>query len=110
MATEYDQNILQQFADQLYSQARWIVFSTAIKYGFTVFLVAFGLFVAFGSQKHIDASTANSWLIVVAILTTGGILAGVDAGRRKAFHLKLQAQELLCHRQIELNTRPATPS
>jgi hypothetical protein len=36
-----------------------------------------------------------------------GIFVGIDAGRRKSFNLKLQAQQLLCQRKIELNTRAA---
>jgi hypothetical protein len=108
MATEFDSNILQQYADQLYSQAKWIVFWMALKYGIIVFLAAFGLAFAVGSQRQIEASTASSWLAIAAILTVAGIFAGVDAGRRKAFNLKLQAQELLCQRQIELNTRSVT--
>jgi uncharacterized membrane protein YhaH (DUF805 family) len=107
MATEFDSSILQQYADHLYRQAKWIVFSMAVKYGLAVFLVAFGMAAAIGSQRHVDAGTENSWLTFVAILTLVGMLIGVDSGRRKAFNLKLQAQELLCQRQIELNTRPA---
>ncbi|HEV3037803.1 MAG TPA: hypothetical protein VHA33_08465 [Candidatus Angelobacter sp.] len=38
MATQYDPSILQQFADQLYKQAKSIVVSTALRYGFTTFL------------------------------------------------------------------------
>ncbi|MFZ3279096.1 MAG: hypothetical protein WA182_19535 [Candidatus Sulfotelmatobacter sp.] len=34
-----------------------------------------------------------------------GIAAGVGAGRLKAFNLKLEAQKLLCQRQIEQNTQ-----
>ena len=109
MATDYDSSILQQYADQLYGQAKGIVFWTAVRYGLAVFLVTFLLAAVIGSQKHVDTSTANSSLALVGILTLVAIFAGVGAGRRKAFNLKLQAQELLCKRQIELNTRSATP-
>lgn len=41
------------------------------------------------------------WLFLTLI----GIAVGVDAVRRKSFHLKLEAQQILCQRQIEINTR-----
>ncbi len=107
----YDENVLQQYADSLYRQARWIVLWTATRYGFLVFLVSLvslQLGVTVGSQKGVDANTVSTGLILVLILTLVGIVAGVDAGRRKAFNLKLQAQQILCQRQTEINTRALT--
>jgi len=43
--------------------------------------------------------------VIVLFLTLIGVLAGAGAGRRKAFMLKLQAQQILCQRQTEINTR-----
>jgi hypothetical protein len=43
--------------------------------------------------------------VIPAIFCAIGISAGVDAGRRKAFELKLKAQQILCQVQIEQNTR-----
>jgi uncharacterized membrane protein len=107
--TIYDENVLEQYADSLYRQAKWIVVWTAVRYGFTVFLLSLVLGIAVGSQKGVNADTANTEVILVLILTLVGIVAGVDAGRRKAFNLKLQAQQILCQRQTEINTRaPAT--
>ena len=107
--TTYDENVLQQYADSLYRQAKWIVVWTAVRYGLTVFLVSLVLVLAVGSLKGVNADTGNTEVIVVLILTLVGIVAGVDAGRRKAFNLKLQAQQILCQRQTEINTRaPAT--
>lgn len=101
----YDENILQQYADDLYRQAKWIVVWTAVRYGLAVFLLSLVGVAVVGSQKQISADTGNSLLMWVLILTLIGIAVGVDAGRRKAFHLKLQAQQILCQRQIEINTR-----
>lgn len=101
MATNYDSSILQQYADDLYSQAKGIVLWTTLRYGAAVFLIALVAVAAIGSQTRMDPSSAR---ILIGILTFVGILAGLDAGRRRAFSLKLQAQELLCQRQIELNT------
>jgi F0F1-type ATP synthase assembly protein I len=102
--TTYDENILQQYADDLYQQAKWIIFWTAVRYGLAVFLVSLVLGAVIGSQRQVSTDTANQGVMLVLILTLVGIVAGVDAGRRKAFHLKLQAQQILCQRQIEINT------
>lgn len=106
MATDYDPNVLQQYADQLYRQAQWIVFWMALRYGLLGLLVI-------GVLAGVVASL-NPANVSPALLSFGpllglavGIFAGVDAGRRKSFNLKLQAQQLLCQRKIELNTRTA---
>jgi hypothetical protein len=102
----YDENILRQHAGSLYQQAKWIIFWTATKYGVVVFIISLAFGITVGSQKQIGSDTANSGMALLVFLTLVGIAAGVDAGRRKSFHLKLQAQQVLCQRQIEINTRP----
>ena len=104
--TNYDENVLQQYADDLYKQAKWIAVMSALRYGLVVFLASFGtIMVVASSQKNVNTDAANSGLMLVLFLTLIGIAVGVDAGRRKAFMLKLQAQQLLCQRQTEINTR-----
>lgn len=104
--TAYYENILQQFADDLYRQAKWIVILSALRYGVVVFLVSFGISMMVAtSQKNISTDSANSGVVLVLFLTVIGIAVGIDAGRRKAFMLKLQAQQILCQRQTEINTR-----
>jgi len=104
--TTYDENVLQQYADDLYRQAKGIIFWTAVRYGLAVFLVSVILSMAVAaSQKQVSTDAANSGVILVMFLTVVGIAVGVDAGRRKAFMLKLQAQQILCQRQTEMNTR-----
>ena len=104
--TNYDENVLQQYADDLYKQAKWIVVMSALKYGLVVFLASFGtIMVVASSQKNVSTDAANSGMMLVLFLTLIGIAVGVDAGRRKAFMLKLQAQQILCQRQTEINTR-----
>jgi hypothetical protein len=104
--TTYDEKILQEYADDLYKQAKWIVVWTAVRYGFAVFVVSFGISVLVVSvQKNTSTGSANAGALLVFVLTLIGILAGADAGRRKAFMLKLQAQHILCQRQTEINTR-----
>ena len=109
--TTYDENILQQYADDLYRQAKWIIVWTAVRYGVAVFLASLIFGIVIGSQqKLLTADTANQGVGLVLFLTLVGIFAGVDAGRRKAFHLKLQAQQILCQRQTEINTRDTAPA
>lgn len=102
MATQYDPGILQQYADELYRQAWDILFITAVQYGFVAFALGWLLANAGLRPGGVDTSTMN--IIVTAI----GIVFGVSAGRRKAFAFKLQAQQILCQRQIEFNTRQQT--
>ena len=104
--TNYDENVLQRYADDLYRQAKWIMVWSAVRYGLIVFLASFGtIMVVASSQKNVSTDAANSGMMLVLFLTLIGIAVGVDAGRRKAFMLKLQAQQILCQRQTEINTR-----
>jgi hypothetical protein len=106
MPTSYDPQILQDYADDLYKQARYIVIRTALKYGLIVFLVSIlGCFIM---ARLAGPEVSDAIPAIVIFLTLMGVVAGVDAGRREAFSLKLQAQELLCQRQIERNTNPHT--
>jgi len=107
MPVEYDSDILQAYANDLYKQARYIVITTAIRYTLITFLISIflcgGLF-AYLAQEY-RGTDYGPWAIVcVLILTLVGTAAGISEGRRKAFELKLRAQEVLCQRQIELNT------
>ena len=101
-ATQYDAGILQQFADELYSRARRIVATTTTQYGAVAFILS-----AIGCaplQHAIPQMPDQELLGIVGIVTLLAIAAGVNAGRAKAFQLKLQAQQILCQRQIEANT------
>ena len=103
--TQYDSSILQQFADDLYSRARWIIFSTAAMYGTVVFVLSIiGVLSASHSNLRVQ-----EWG-VIGTLTLVAVAIGVNRGREKAFQLKLQAQQILCQRQIEENTRAAVGS
>jgi hypothetical protein len=104
MAIDYDPSISQQYADQLYRQAKWIVFGTALRYGFITLLVL-GILAAVAASLNPTNANPPALGIAVVVGLGIGIFAGIDAGKRKCFKLKLQAQQLLCQRKIELNTR-----
>jgi hypothetical protein len=102
--TEYNPDVLQQYADALYGQARYIVVREALKYGIVVFLLSVVVLAGISVMDHIEFPNQGHEIVIV-FLTILSVVAGVDAGRRKAFRLKLEAQQLLCQRQIEQNTR-----
>lgn len=54
------------------------------------------------TRMRIDTSAANAGALIAGFI---GLLIGYNSGKVKAFSLVLQAQQLLCQRQIELNTR-----
>jgi hypothetical protein len=80
------------------------VFISALRYAFVAFILALG-----ASPADNPRAPINLWGMPIEVLglavTVIALLAGIDAGRRKAFRLKLQAQQILCDRQIALNTR-----
>ncbi len=97
----YDSHIIIQFAERLYSQARWIL----VRYG------ALGFFfgVALGSLMGFVIANPSDQVVAAYVLafSLGPFCAvvGVFLGRERAFWLKLQAQTALCQMQIEFNTR-----
>ena len=101
--TKYDAAVLQQYADDLYGQARMVIFSTAFIYGLVTFGVAFLISSGAEMFKHPNADlTIQPGVLMIALI---GAAVGVRVGRTKAFQLKLEAQKILCQRQVELNTR-----
>ena len=101
MPTHYDPNALLQFADELYQKAKGIVRETAVYYGVITFFASFFLFSGLPSLGLIPGPGP---LLILGITATG-ILSGVSAGRKKAFAMKLHAQQILCQIQIEANMR-----
>jgi hypothetical protein len=104
MPTQYDSGILQRFADELYRQAKWIIVGTVLRYCLVVFLFMFVACFVLGIQQP-QLALSNDGLVVACIVSLIGIPIGIEAGRKKAFNLKLQAQQILCQVQIEQNTR-----
>lgn len=105
---QYDPTILQQFADKLYEQAKSIVASTITGYGLGAFILALLFVVAFGNRQNFHVQWSESDLGITVFMVAVGLLLGLGQGRKKAFMLKLRAQEALCQMQIEMNTRQRT--
>lgn len=89
MSIRYDPQILQKFADRLYSQADSVILICVI------LGAAIGGFGGFDMGGIVGA--------VVGLLILGAL--GFAVGLSIAFQLKLRAQSVLCQKQIEENTR-----
>jgi hypothetical protein len=89
--TKYDAAILQQYADDLYAQARWVIYSTAFMYGLVTFGVTFLISTGADLFKHPNAIISiQPGVLLIALI---GVAVGVSAGRKKAFKLKLEAPD-----------------
>lgn len=88
MPVQYDENIIHECADKLYSSA-----SRAV--GGCIFIgILIGAII--GSIKSADFA-------IIGIII--GLIIGWFYGAHKAFQYRIQAQVLLCQAQIEKNTR-----
>lgn len=89
MTTKYEPEVIQEFADRLYAQAKSIIatytFMGALLLGFA------GL------------AIADPILGLIGALAGGA--TGYNLGKEKAFLLKLKAQTALCQVQTEINSR-----
>ena len=87
--TEYSPDVIQAFANKLYSQANSMIAAYAL----------LGAVIgAVGGYIILQMMGAIIGLIIVGLL-------GFSMGQSKAFTLKLQAQTALCQVQTEKNTR-----
>ncbi len=84
----YDHKIIENYADALYAQAKWIVFKSVFLAGSTLFSV--------GIPYGISHALTGCFF---------GCVLGWVFGSSKAFMLRLQAQTALCQVQIEINTK-----
>lgn len=92
----YDPQILEKFADRLYSQAANVIASSTLL-GFLIGLVLGGML-----GRAVAKESIGTYVFIAGIVAA---LIGWQIGRDRAFHLKLEAQRTLCQLQIEKNTR-----
>src|SRR5690348_5788943 len=92
------------YAEQLYRDAKWIVFTAALRYAVIIFVLALLALMALDPRARFAPFDSPN-IVPVWVVSIGAFVVGADVGRRKAFRLKLEAQKILCDRQIELNTR-----
>ena len=91
VSVAYDPQVIEAFAFYLYAQATRIIAGHAIIGGLLGGVLG-------------GVMSGGNWLIVVV---AAGIVRwiGLEAGKQKAFVLKLQAQTALCQVQIEKDTQ-----
>lgn len=101
MPVKYDPSVIQEMADQLYAQARTMV-AQSVLLG-----LLFGS--ATGGVVALFLSELGPEVGVGLVVTFAALCAalGASSARSKTLSLRLQAQELLCQVQIEVNTRRA---
>ena len=104
MATKYDPDLLQKYADRLYRRANWIVAWYSLLGLLAGVLLGEIYFYLMGVPHHVQRLTSSGDVISGLI----GLLPGFVYGTGKAFQLRLEAQRTLCQLQIERNTRPQT--
>jgi len=92
----YDANVIQSFADRLYREAIWIIYTGSF-FGLIAGAII-GIIMAVVLQQRDNLAGAT---ILGAVL---GGLVGYSRGRERAFKLKLEAQQALCNVEIEKNT------
>jgi hypothetical protein len=98
---EYDPDILQKYADRLYSEARWL----AVLYFFVGTVLSFFPICGLVLKLSRNATGQEAVLALCIALMVGTIAAG--HGYSQSFHKRLEAQRTLCQLQIEKNTRQA---
>ena len=91
---QYDQAVIQEFAEKLYKRANSIILSYTVV---GMLLGGLGGYFLHDSIGGDVMTTAGIPAVVVAII-------GFVLGLEKAFLLKLQAQTALCQMKIEQNT------
>ncbi len=96
----YDPKVQQDLADLLVVRAKRIV---------PVF-TAMAAVVGAGIGVAIGRATGQSHTISVVLWAFVIGVSGFVAGKERAFSLKLKAQELLCQKKIEENTRAVEAS
>lgn len=101
MTAKYDSRRLQSYADSFYRRAYWAILRDSL----IGFLIGFGLDFLLPqwlprSIPHLDLATTNALVLPLICLIPGFLY-----GSAQAFHLKLEAQHILCEAQIELDLR-----
>ncbi len=97
---QYDEKIIETFAEELYREAASLVLKSTLKWTFIGVLAG-------GIGGAGAGNWENSANALIAAVLAGAVCGsiGYSLGKRRIFTLKLQAQTALCQTQIERNTR-----
>lgn len=97
---QYDEKIIEAFAEELYREAASLLRNSTLKWSFIGFFAG-------GIGGAAAGNWENSTNALIAAVLAGAICGaiGYNLAKRRVFALKLQAQTALCQAQIERNTR-----
>jgi len=98
--TQYDDKIIQLFADRLYARANKIIFV----YTFLAFVMGSVIGVGIGAALS-ETTKEHQYFLIAPLLGIFFAIVGYLTATERAFRLKLEAQIALCQRKIEENTR-----
>lgn len=98
MAIAYEPKLLVEAAERLYSEARLIALSYALR---GLLVCGFGGFITTLFLRN--AETERTLLVSAGV----GAVIGLVFGSGKGFALRLEAQKVLCLLQTEINSRKA---
>jgi len=102
---EYDEKILQRYADRLYSTARWLTVTWAVAGALLCWLLTWIPLIVWGWRQNPElAAPIISRRLQFGAALIGAVIFGA-IGEAKGFGYKLRAQNILCQMQIERNTR-----
>ena len=93
MPARFDKQLLQDLADDLYSQAAWIQWWTVFQWAAVVGL---------GCAAFMLVKRSGGIVEMLPVLVA--VILGYGHGARKALQLRLEAQRLLLQMQVEENT------
>ena len=100
MPVAYDENVILDFADDLYRRAASLVVGHTI-----IGALAGAVTALLGGLSVASSNLIGIGAVMFALL---GALLGLSLGRSRAFALRLAAQTALCQVRIERNTRLRT--
>lgn len=93
---EYDPKIIQNYANELYNQAKSVV---------TCYFFI-GMFASIIVFSKISDMLKNEFdFLIIAIGVFVGAIIGLFAGKNRSFEMKLEAQQALCQVKIQENTK-----
>lgn len=93
---EYDEAIIKQFAQRLYSQSKSITMRH-------FFIGIFAGIIIFGAVSDALSGTYDGLIVSMGALV-GGFM-GFGSGQNRTAELRMQAQQALCQAKTEENTR-----
>ena len=98
---KYNPEMLDKQATRLYRRSFFLI----VSYGLAGLIIGYIVAAAMYSNQNVTAAVGQTSLEIRLAVITLGVIVGAAYGESKSFKLRLQAQIVLCLKQIEENTR-----